>query len=315
MIFLYLAGMVTGVAILVRSADWFSDAAVDVARRFHVPEIIVGATLVSLATTLPEFAVSFGAALHGQTDIAVGNAVGSTICNVGLILGLCALLAPMPVAREGFLGSSIALLLLGIVFGILAYLLPEGGVVTGFILLACLGLFLMYSIACSWQRSTPETVPPSMTTTKTAILFVVGAAGVTAGSKLLILCGVGLARLMGISELVIGLTILAVGTSTPEIVVSITGIIKKQRALSIGNIIGANILNLAWVIGASSLVANLPVRHQTRVFDIPVMLLLSVLLLIFGTTGQRLSRAEGAVLFLIYAAYLTALFTVFRVAA
>jgi cation:H+ antiporter len=299
----------------VKSADWFTEAAVATARRLDVPEIIVGATIVSLATTLPEFAVSFLAALDGQTDITVGNAVGSTICNVGLILGLCAFLAPMAVAREGFFSSGLGLLVLASIFGVLGYWLPEGSRWVGAVMMACLLVYLVYAVRSSLakrRRRPPEA--EEVSGPRIALLFVVGAIGVVGGSRLMVVCGVHLARLMGVSELVIGLTFMAIGTSTPELVVAVTGILRKHRALSIGNIIGANILNLAWVIGACSLVVPLPVRRQTLVLDIPLMLLLSVLLLVFGLTGSKLSRWEGAVLFVLYASYVAVTFGVFGAA-
>ena len=313
MVFLYIIGLAVGVLILVKGADWFTDSAVEVARRLGVPELIVGATIVSLATTLPEFAVSFVSALYGKTDFAVGNAVGSTICNVGLILGFCALLSPMGVVRRGFLSSGLGLLALSCIFGALGYVFPEGSRWTGAVMMVCLGIYLVTTLrsAIRYREAAPSRPVPSMTLTRIILLFVAGTVLVAGGSRLMVVCGVKLAELMGVPKLIIGLTFLAIGTSIPEFTVSITSIFKKQRGLSIGNIIGANILNLAWVIGSSSLVIPLPVRLQTRQLDIPVMLLLSLLLLVFGLTGQRLSRWEGGVLLGIYIAYLAVVFVFF----
>lgn len=321
----YLIGLGAGVAILVKSADWFTDAAVDLARRFRIPEIVIGATLVSLATTLPEFAVSFMATLQGQPDMAIGNALGSTICNIGLILGVCALVAPMQVRREGFLSNGIALVTFAGVFGVMGYAFPDGSRVVGIVMLACLGAHLAGTLRASLQgRSKADeerAVEAAVATVhRMALLFIVGAAGIILGSKVMVYCGEHLARLMGVSELVIALTLVALGTSTPELAVSVAGVLKKRRSLAIGNIIGANILDLAWVIGVCSIIRPLPMRetilwgrsvHQSLVFDIPVMLLLSALLLVFGFTDERLTRREGAVLFAVYAAYITTLFVLF----
>ncbi len=311
--------LAAGVAILVKSADWFTDAAVEVARRLRIPEIVVGATIVSLATTLPEFAVSFTAVIQNHVEMAVGNAVGSTICNVGLILGVCALLSPMGVERRGFLNSGLGLLALAGIFGALGYVFPEGSRWTGLVMVSCLGVYLVSVVRSSMKyRATSteaEDAAEAMGTGRIVALFAVGAVGVVLGSKMMVHAAEQLALLMGVSKLIIGLTVVAVGTSTPELVVSLAAIAKKRRGLSIGNIIGANILNLAWVIGACSLVRPLPLVRQTLIFDIPVMLFLSVLLLLFGLTGSRLSRWEGGVLFAIYLAYLTTVFTVFRTAA
>ena len=305
-----------GVGILIKSADWFTDASVDVARKFRVPELIVGATIVSLATTLPEFAVSLTATVRGNVAMAVGNAVGSTICNVGLILGLCALISPMGVARSGFLKSGIGLLLIGAIFGALCYIFPEGSRWTGIVMIACLCIYIRSIVlsTLAQQEDEPKSSESQMLPlARIVLLFVVGAAGVILGSHLMVESAKNLAILFGVPEMIIALTLVAFGTSTPELVVSVTGIIKKHRSLAIGNIIGANILNLAWVIGTCSLVRRIPLQRQNLIFDVPVMFMLSVLLLIFGLTGQRLSRWEGAVFFSIYICYLIITVKVFGV--
>lgn len=330
---LYLLGLAVGVALLVRSADWFSDASVSIARRLNVPDIIIGATLVSLATTLPEFAVSFAAALTNQVEMAVGNAVGSTICNIGLILGLCTVLSPMGVARKGFVRSGVGLLILCLIFAALGWTFPEGTRWSGVVLLACLVIYFYTTVRStliqrkkdaeeiSLQKLAAETtvdgakrvaIATELSGSRIAAYFILGAIGVVGGSKLVVFCAEQLALAAGISKQVIALTLVALGTSTPELVVSLTAIIKKQRGLSIGNIIGANILNLAWVLGACSLVTVIPFNAQNLRFDIPVMLLITVLLFIFGFTGKRLSRWEGAVLMAVYVGYLAVLFTVYR---
>ena len=316
---IYVALLAIGVTILVKSADWFTEAAVEVARRLQIPEIIIGITLVSLATTLPEFAVSFLAAIQGKVDVAVGNAIGSTICNVGLILGLCSLLSPMAVEQKGFVRNGVGLLILATAFGIFAVVLPEGSRWVGVVMVAGLAVYLGSILGSSRNdQNTPDqtvhqpTAP--MPNVKVATLFLLGTIGVLGSSQLVVFCAEHLAQLMGVSQLVISLTLVALGTSTPELAVSIMGIIKKRRALAIGNVIGANILNLAWVIGACSLVRPLPVTSQTRTFDIPTTLTLSVLLLVFGMTGRQLARWEGAVLMAIYLTWLTAQFTIFGTA-
>ena len=315
-VLLHLVFLAIGVAILVKSADWFTGAAVEVARRMRIPEIIVGATLVSLATTLPEFAVSFLATWQGKASLAVGNAVGSTICNVGFILGLCAFLSPMVIEQREFVRNGAGLLALVSVFGVLGFAFPEGSRWVGLVMLSCLIAYLgsIVRSATRQRRGVHATTPSTYSIPMTVVLFVVGAAGVVGGSRLMVWSAVHLATRLGVPELVIGLSIVAVGTSTPELVVSIAAILKKQRGLSIGNIIGANILNLAWVIGACSLVSPLPLSDQTRWFDVPVTFLLSILMLIFGATGKQLVRWEGAVLLCIYAAYVTLIFAVFSTA-
>lgn len=340
---LYFLGVAVGVVILAKSADWFTDAAVSIARRLDVPEIIIGATLVSLATTLPEFSVSVTAALAHQVEMAVGNAVGSTICNIGLILGLCIVLAPMGVERKGFLRSGVGLLVLCLLFAFMGWAFPEGTRWTGAVLLACLVICfvttlrstsvqranvaagartarapayqtMLERIAAESRADGVEGAAPDaeMTGARIAAYFMLGSAGVVWGSSLVVFCAEQLALAAGISKQVIALTLVAFGTSMPELVVSLTAIAKKQRGLSIGNIIGANILNLAWVLGVSSIIAVIPFDAQSLYFDIPVMLFITLLLLVFGATGKKLSRWEGMVLMMVYAAYLAVLFTVYR---
>jgi cation:H+ antiporter len=304
----YLVGLAVGVAILVKSADWFTDAAIEVARRFRIPEIIVGATLVSLGTTLPEFAVSVTAAVVGKTDMAVGNAVGSTICNVGLILGLCAALSPMGVERKGFLTNGSGLLFIGTAFAVLGYVFPEGSRWTGAVMIGCLCFYIVSTLRAAMAHraetaGVEEAPHEGMSGGRIALMFLVGAVGVAGGSKLMVYCAEHIALRMGMSEAAIALTIVALGTSTPELVVSLTAIVKKKRGLSIGNVIGANILNLAWVMGVCSLITPLPLVRRNLIFDLPTMVVMSTLLLVFGITGQKLSRWEGIVLFVLYAAY------------
>jgi cation:H+ antiporter len=312
---LYLVGLALGVIILIISADWFTGAAVDIARILRVPEIVIGATIVSFATTVPEFMVSFVAAVQHEPDVAVGNAVGSVICNIGLILGACALITPLVIVEGGFLTSSAMLLVFALIFGALGWAFPSGNRWVGVTLIGCLLLYLAVTAfgAADWSTnltaSTEVSAPRSIR--RPIVIFVLGAVGVIIGSELLVKSAVGLAQALGVSKLVISLTIVALGTSLPELVVSVTGIVKRRRALSLGNILGANILNLAWVMGCSSLVADLPFRRETLTFDVPVMITLCGMLMVFGVTGDRINRREGAALFLVYLVYTLISFTVF----
>ena len=213
--FLYVMGLAVGLALLIRSADWFTDAAVAIARQWHVPELVVGVTIVSLATTLPEFAVSFLAALEGNVDITVGNAVGSGICNVGLIVGITALLAPIMVNKHHLFAMARTLLFTVLVFAGLEILWPEGNRWTGVILLAGLGFHLAQTFRGAARHPEEIDAPPAGTIAgrTIAILFASGAVGVVIGSMIAVTCAVGLAELAGISQLVISLTVVALGTS------------------------------------------------------------------------------------------------------
>lgn len=324
---LYLLLLAAGVGVLVKSADWFTEAAVEIARRMRVPELIVGATLVSMATTLPEFAVSFAAALQGraswlagdmalmadQVGMAVGNAVGSTICNVGLILGLCALLSPMAIEQRAFRRNGLILLILASIFTSLAYIFPNGSLWVGAIMLAGLCAYLVSIVRGAAPSDLIEEIPEprGLQLKMILLLFGVGAGGVVLGSKLVVYCAEELALQFGVPQIIVALTLVALGTSMPELTVSLAAIIKNQRGISIGNVIGANILNLAWVLGACSAIVPLPLTQQTLRLDLPMMLSLSVLLLIFGSTGKRLARWEGAFLLTLYLAYVATMFVVY----
>ncbi len=314
MIVLHLVCVAVGVAALVKSADWFVDAAVSIARRLHVPDLIVGVTLVSLATTLPEFAVSLLAAFQSKAQIAVGNAMGSMICNIGLILGLCTLLMPIRVVRRNFLRNGLWMVGLTGLFVGLGYYFPDGSRHVGAIMLTALVIYMGRLVWTSIRER--EAPGPSfsrpMPMPKAAGLFLLGTVGVIGGSQILIYGAEGLARSAGLPDLVIAVTLVALGTSMPELSIALAAILKKQRALSVGNVIGANILNLAWVVGAASLVSPLPLERQTLLLDLPLIMVLTVLLLIFGLTGQRLARREGAVLLTLYGAYIVLVFMVFR---
>jgi cation:H+ antiporter len=313
-------GLALAVLILFKSADIFTDAAVEIATRLRMSHVVIGATIVSFATTLPEFSLSLLATIHNEIDVAVGNAVGSTICNVGLILGICAAIAPMQIERAAFINAGSVLLVLGLLFGMLGLLLPDGSRFIGLVMISFLGIYLASSVVSSLnqRRRTAHDPIEDVTATRhrsafvVALIFLIAALGIAAGTQFMLWCGQNIAEAFSIPPLIIGLTLFAVGTSTPEFIVSLTAILKRRRGISVGNIIGANILNLAWVIGLCSLVRPLPFQVQTRFYDIPVMLLLSVLLLVFGLTGERLARWEGITLLGVYVAYVAVMFVFFR---
>jgi len=305
----YLAGLALGAILLVKSADRFTGAAVDIARILRLPEVVIGATIVSFATTMPEFMVSFVAAVQHEPDVAIGNAVGSVICNIGLILGLCAWVAPISVEEGAFRSNSAMLFAFACVFAALGYAFPGGSTLTGVALIACLLFYITVTVFIAGESRT-QLVPDDVAAVRSSkslrrmvAIFLLGAAGVVLGSELLVKCAVALAEALGVSKLVISLTIVALGTSLPELTVSVTGLIKGRRSLSLGNIVGANILNLVWVMGCSSMVARIPFSHETLTFHVPAMIVMCGLLMVFGITGERISRREGAALLLVYAAY------------
>ncbi|MFC1991398.1 calcium/sodium antiporter [Chloroflexota bacterium] len=316
--------LLIGLAIMTKGADKFVDSAVVIAERTRVPKAIIGATIVSLGTTLPEFSVSLMAGFFNRPQTTMGDTIGSTICNIGLILGTCLLIRPVVVHRKFHLQQGAIMLLAGVVI----MLLSIDGYLSSWdalILTAGLAGYIYYSIGAVRTgrknvkdrvadiEQTIETVAAPAYSLKRAVAwFTLGTACVVVGATLIVQNAVVIAHWLGITELVISLTVVALGTSLPEYVTGITATIKGHGEIVVGNMIGANILDIFWVRGAGSLgFSLLPVERQIMVFDYPVMLTLMILLLVFCVTGKQLTRWKGGVLLAIYAIYLALMFLLF----
>lgn len=299
-----------GIVAISKGGDWFADSAVWFAAYSGLPKVLVGATVVSIATTLPEFTVSFIASLAGTPDTAVGNAVGSTIANMGLILGIAALIRPVRANDRAFrVNASLMVLVAGLVL----WLGRDGslGVADGLVLLAGAVGYLIYQArsALKTRRTTlQEPVAPDKPSRdelpRQLLFFALGAFLVILGSRLVVNNGVTLARVLGVSELVIALTLVSVGTSLPELVTAIASARKGHPDLAAGNIIGANILDLTWVLSGAALVNPLPLSPQTQRVDLPVSLLfMAVLLLAFSSRRRLLGRGLAVGMLAAYAFY------------
>ncbi|MFQ5914420.1 MAG: calcium/sodium antiporter [Nitrospinota bacterium] len=297
---------IAGCALVIWGASKFLNGAVFLARAANVPKVVVGATIVSVATTFPEFSVSFSAATMGKPLLAVGNAVGSYICNIGLIVGLSALARAIFVPRRIF--RALGFYAMAAVVALAAFSAGETVGRTAGILftLGFIG-FLVFN----WRLSLAEEKPDKENAqfaksewVRQSSWFLVGGVSVGAGSILLVQNGALIARHLGVSELIVGLTIVAVGTSLPEISLGVMAMIKGHSDLSLGNILGANVLNILWVVGASALVRPLPIVPQTRVLDLPFTLVMIGLLLTMGLSQNRVSRWGGGLLLGIYILYL-----------
>lgn len=297
----YLLAFLAAVLIIAKAGDAFVDAACGIARSYGVSRAVIGLTLVSFATTVPEFFTSTIASALGDVGIAYGNAVGSVIANTALILAVPVLAVSVSVEKERLQEASV---LLGLGAAIILLTLDaELSRHEGFLLLFILALFLKFVIrreAKKGGKSRPE--KESALRYKFSI-FGISAVGIAIASRMLIYSGVGVAQFFGIPEIVIGLTMVAVGTSIPELATAIISSIKKVPELSLGNIIGANILNLMWVLGTSSAIRPLPVDLGTVWFGNSMMLGIIVLLIAFIRQG-RLGRQHGILLLALYAFYL-----------
>ena len=299
-----------GLVCIIKGGDWFVDAAGWIAEVSGIPRFIVGATIVSLATTLPELFVSSIAASKGQADMAIGNAIGSVTANTGLIMALSMVFLPMAFKRRDYLFKSV--LLMGTVA--LLWLLCSDGTLPlarGLILFVIFGVFIWENVRAAKKSSENETVskpekPTRDTVLRHILLFILGAAGIVIGSNLLVDNGTLLAGRLGIPESVIALTAVSIGTSLPELVTAITSIIKKEASLSVGNVIGANLIDTALILPVCSLISGgtLNVAASTIRVDMPVCLAVTMTALIPALISQRFRRWQGVALLTIYAAYL-----------
>lgn len=305
-----------GLVLLIKGGDWFVDGATGIARRFRLPDIIVGATVVSIGTTLPEVMVSTTGALLGQGAMAYGNAIGSIICNTALIAAISVTCNPGPVNVKTMKMPVFFFFTSAAVYCLAAYWLGTFPRWLGIIMLA---IFVVYLIAnvrqgLRYPEETAEeaeaaTAPRSLA--MELVLLVIGAALIAYGANLLVEHGTIIAQKLGVPETVIALTFVALGTSLPELITTITSLKKGHASLGIGNVIGANVFNLVLVSGMAVTIApfDVPVgklllgQNASLVLDIPLMLLVMLLLTVPALTKKRLSRWQGITLLCIYAAF------------
>ena len=305
-----------GLILLIKGGDWFVDGATGLARRFRLPDIIVGATVVSIGTTLPEVMVSVTGALQGQGAMAYGNALGSIICNTALIAAISVAFNPGPVNVKTMKMPVIFFFTSAALYCLAAYLLGEFPRWLGFVLLAIFVVYMFITVRQGLKNpdeaheKEEETGKPKQLWQE-LLLLVAGAAVIAVGADLLVDNGTFIAQELGVPETVIALTFVALGTSLPELVTTITSLRKGHASLGIGNVIGANIFNLVLVSGTSVALApfEVPVgklllgQNASLVLDIPVMLTVMLLLTVPALTTKKLHRWQGIALRCIYAAF------------
>ena len=303
-----------GLLCLIKGGDWFVDGATAIARRFHVPELLIGATVVSIGTTLPEVMVSTTSALMGHGEIAYGNAIGSVICNSALIAALPIVVRPGKADPKSLRTPVIFFFIAAVIYAVVACTVQDFTRPFGLLMLT---LFVIYMVVTVLQmKKNPVAAEADdgeedMPLLKALGLLVLGAALIAVGADLLVDNGTLIAQALGVPESVIALTFVALGTSLPELVTAITSLIKGHSALSLGNVIGANLFNLVLVCGASISLApfRLPQsavlfgRNASLVLDLPVMFLVMLLLTVPALARGKLSRLQGVLLLLIYAGF------------
>ncbi|MCI5503020.1 MAG: calcium/sodium antiporter [Anaerobutyricum sp.] len=302
---LYMSFLI-GLLFICKGGDWFVDASTYIARAFGIPKYIIGATIVSFATTMPEMIVSVAAALKGSSVMAIGNAVGSVSANTGIILGISLICLPAAIRREEYLMKN--LLYLGCLVMLLISFQDNIFSPSDSILLILSGiLFLSMNVknAVKTRKEKEQKRIVKKELTKNLIYFVLGAAAIVAGSHLLIQSACEIAKQLHISEDIISVTILAMGTSLPEFVTTITAIIKKESALSVGNIVGANVIDTAFILPVCTLITgeHLSVGTQMKLIDLPICLILSAIALLPMLFRQKIGRQDGIIVLLIYIAY------------
>lgn len=287
-----------GLVALLKGADIFTESSAKIARHFGISELVIGLTLVAFATSLPELAISSTASFFGSSGIALGNVIGSNIANIGLVIGISAIIAPLAIKKKEVAECMVMFILLVIAslyfFNDLVWW--EG--LTLFIFL------IVYVWSVLRGRKIPKSKRKHAHLSKCALLCIIGVIGIIIGSRFVVDSAVELARWAGISELVIGLTLIAVGTSLPELATSLVAAVKGRQDIALGNIIGSNVFNIAAVLGISSIIRTIPVYAGVLMFDVPVMILLAGLMLLFMATRHKIGKAEGAVLLLVYLGFL-----------
>jgi cation:H+ antiporter len=306
-VFILILLFVTGVIVIVKGGDLFVEAATWIAEVSGMPKFVVGATVVSLATTLPEIIVSSIAAYEGKVDLAIGNAIGSVIANTGLIMSISVFFMPVVFKRKQLLSKAALFIASIIALWSLSFKgeLTVGRSVIMFILFT---IFIIENIKSSKSRMAGFEIVrcDKKTVLKNAVKFIIGTAGIIIGSDLLVDNGSAIARYMGVSENIIGLTAIAIGTSLPELVTTITAIMKKESSLSVGNILGANVIDLAMILPISAMISkgSIPVPASTLLLDLPVCLLIACVLLVPSLVKGKFMRWQGLVSLSIYSVYL-----------
>lgn len=312
--------MIAGLALLVWSADHFIEGAIALAHRYAIPPVVIGLTLVAFGTSAPEIGVSLVAAVTGAGSLALGNVLGSNIANIGLILGITALVCAMPVAR-GALRVELPLLLLASMLVWPLMLDGQLDVTDG--LLLCLLMAATFYLLIRFGSARDTLVAEAQAVTslsrlRTAAYLVAGLVLLVVSSRMLVWGAVELATAAGLSELVIGLTLVAIGTSLPELSASLASALKGQSAMALGNIVGSNLFNLLLVLAIPALIGGVTVESLALTRDYASMMLLTVLLLAFAWFGQphhHLSRLEGGILFIVYIGYIALIALTTRFAA
>ena len=309
---------VVGLVCLIKGGDWFVDGASALARKFHLPELLIGATVVSIGTTLPEVMVSTISSVSGHGEIAYGNAIGSVICNTSLIAALTVAIRPGLVNKKSLRLPVISFFIAAVAYSIIAYTTGNFERWQGIALLCGFALYMVVTVL--HMKKHPEDAEPEggdeekpkeMQLWQELLFLIIGAAAIAVGARLLVDNGTLIAEALGVPSSVIGLTMVALGTSLPELVTAVTSLIKGHSALSLGNVIGANLFNIVLVSGAAITISPFAIpmektiagMNASLVVDLPVMFTVMLILCVPAVLRGKLQRWQGVLLLCAYVAF------------
>ncbi|AMD18208.1 sodium:proton exchanger [Methanobrevibacter sp. YE315] len=296
--------LLVGFVFLIKGSDFFVDGASSIASLLKIPTIIVGLTIVALGTSAPEAAVSITSSLTGSNAMAVSNVIGSNLFNILMVIGISALMGDLLMEKKVLdkdLPFLVGITILWAIFIIIGWDITN---IEGIILLIILIAYIFYLVRDARKSSEGTTVEkPKLTLQKSIIFIIVGLAGIIIGGDLVVDSASAIAIALGMSETLVGLTIVAIGTSLPELVTSITALKKGENQLVIGNVIGSNIFNILFVLGASSAISAIPL-DSSLLIDVIFMLFVTVLCFIFGKTQEKYDKREGFILVALFFVYM-----------
>ncbi|MBN1494931.1 calcium/sodium antiporter [Candidatus Peregrinibacteria bacterium] len=307
--------LIIGFVVLIKGADYLVEGASSIAKRFKISDLVIGLTIVAFGTSAPELLVNLVSSLQGNSEIAIGNILGSNIANVFLILGIAAIIYPLTVSK----GTTYKEIPFSLLAALMLFFLVNDAMIDGqnysilsridgFVLIAFLMIFMYYVFGIAKKGSIPEDVSGLKIRSLRISIFMIllGCAGLVAGGKWVVDSAVEIASFFGVSQSLIGLTIVAVGTSLPELATSAVAAYKKNADIAVGNIVGSNIFNVFWILGLSSIINPIPFQPRNN-FDLLVVIFSSLLLFIFMFLGtrHRVDRWEGIMFVVLYISYIS----------
>jgi cation:H+ antiporter len=294
--------LLLGFVFLIKGADYFVDSASAIARRFKIPSIIIGLVIVSIGTSLPELSVSVSSSLNGMNDLSVANVVGSNIFNILMVLGFSSLITVLPIEESSikfdlpFL-NIVSIMLLAMLINLTL------GRFNGVILIGIFVYFLWHTIKPILNEDNTEKEIENKLSFKVIVLGILGVIGIILGGDMVVDSASNIAKMLGMSENLIGLTIVAIGTSLPEFVTSIIAVLKGENEIAIGNVIGSNIFNILLILGVSSVISPIVVSFIS-VIDVVFMIGITILLYVFVVKNKVLNRCQGIAFIFLYIGYI-----------